>query len=333
MNNSLSAVLHAFGSPADLKVEPQPPAPLPNTAVRLRMLFAPVNPADLNVLEGKYGLLPELPTVAGSEGVGEIIEVGAGCSRVKKGDMVLPLQRGTWAREMVVDEYAVVPLPAGVDPQQAAMLSVNPPTAYGLLTSFLQLLPGDWVVQNAANSGLGQSLIQVAKQLGLRTVNVVRRAELEPELKALGADVVVTEEVDLRKEMKALTGGKQARLACNAVGGASALNLANALQDRGVHVTYGAMGRQPLKIPNGLLIFRELQFRGFWLSSWLPELSGEERDHLFTRLAEWAQSGALVQSIDTIFPLSQVTDAVAAAAQERRKGKILLDLQDQSGRN
>ncbi len=118
------------------------------------------------------------------------------------------------------------------------------------------------MVQNAANSAVGRSVIQIARARGLKTLNVVRRPELIDELKALGADVVVTEDTDLRTSVEELCGGSRPRLALNAVGGASALNLANALADRGTHVTYGAMGRQPLKIPNGLLIFREITFRG-----------------------------------------------------------------------
>lgn len=293
--------------------------------VRVRMLFAPVNPADLNVIAGTYGELPELPATIGNEGCGVVLEAGDGVD-LNNGDMVMPLCGGTWVSEMVVPADAVVRLPEGLDPVQAAMLGVNPATAWLMLHGFRSLGSGDWIVQNAANSGVGRAVIGIARYLGLRTLNVVRREELVEELRGLGADVVVTEGVDLRAEVEALCGGRRPLLALNAVGGASALNLANALADGGVHVTYGAMGRQPLKIPNGLLIFRGLEFRGFWLRRWREATPLAEVRALYGKLGELLKEGVFHAPVGGIYPLPDVAEAVSTATAGGCGGKVILDL-------
>ena len=225
---------------------------------------------------------------------------------------------------MVVPAEALIVLPDGLDPLQAAMLAVNPATAWRMLHDFALLESGDWIVQNAANSGVGRAVIQLAKALGLRTLNVVRRVELVEELEKIGADVVITEETNLRDQVQALCGGKNPKLALNAVGGASALNLANALAPGAPLVTYGAMGRQPLKIPNSLLIFKNLSFHGFWLRRWKETASPADVRETYQKLSAYLLAGVLHTPVHKTFPLSQALEAVAEAAREKRSGKVLL---------
>ena len=265
----LACRLFAFWEkPPAIRIESIPSsAPAPGE-VAIRMLAAPINPADLNVIEGTYGELPPLPATIGNEGAGEILALGPGVENLRIGQKVLPLAFGTWTSELILPAKNAIPLPDDIDIHQAAMLAVNPATAWRLLHDFASLQPGDWIAQNAANSGVGRAVIQLARHLGFRTLNVVRRPELLDEILSLGADVVVTEETDLRREVRQLCGGALPKLGLNAVGGASALNIANSLAPGSPHVTIGAMARQPLKIPNGLLIFQNLAFRGFWLRRW-----------------------------------------------------------------
>ena len=317
--------LSAFGSkPPALSVEKMPALEPGANEVLVRMLAAPINPADLNVIEGTYGELPSLPCTIGNEGVGVVERVGSSVVGFVLGLSVLPLAFGTWAEQMLVPAEALVELPEGLDPLQAAMLTVNPATAWRMLHDFVPLQPGDWIVQNAANSGVGRSVIQLAKALGLRTLNVVRRAELIDELRVSGADVVVTEDTNLRVEASALCGGVLPRLGLNAVGGASALNVANALGAGSPHVTYGAMGRQPLKIPNGLLIFKNISFRGFWLRRWKETASRAEVRSTYETLAAYLAAGVLHTPVHKVFPLDQALEAISEASQEKRTGKVLL---------
>ncbi|MFM8363668.1 MAG: MDR family NADPH-dependent oxidoreductase, partial [Verrucomicrobiota bacterium] len=218
-----------------------------------------------------------------------------------------------------------IPLPDDIDIHQAAMLAVNPATAWRLLHDFAELQTGDWIVQNAANSAVGRAVIQLARHLGFRTLNFVRRPELLDELRLLGADVVVTEESDLRREARQICNGALPKLALNAVGGASALNLANALAPVSPHVTFGAMGRQPLKIPNGLLIFKNLAFQGFWLRRWKENATHAEIQSTYQTLAELMACGILHTPVHRIFPVSEIESALAEASLEKRAGKVLLE--------
>lgn len=323
----LTSRLHQFGPAAEsLSIDDLPVREPGPGCLAIEMLAAPVNPADLNVIEGKYGELPELPSPIGNEGVGIVTACGPGVDHVKPGTMVLPMAFGTWAQQMIVEAAGVVSLPPGIDPLQAAMLTVNPATAWRILHDFVKLEQGDWIVQNAANSGVGRSVIQLARSLGFRTLNIVRRDSLIAELKALGADVVVTEECELRKEGRSLTGGLKPKLGLNSVGGASALNVANSLAKGGSLVTFGAMSKQALKIPNGLLIFSDIRFRGFWLKRWRESASSEERTAMYASLAEAISQGVLRTPIHALHPLRDLLSAVHEAGQDQRAGKVLLDL-------
>jgi mitochondrial enoyl-[acyl-carrier protein] reductase / trans-2-enoyl-CoA reductase len=319
--------LFAFGEkPPALRVEEIPGSVPASGEVVVRMLAAPINPADLNVIEGTYGELPDLPATIGNEGCGEIAALGEGVEGLRVGQKVLPLAFGTWSRELVVAADQVIPLPDTIDVEQAAMLAVNPATAWRMLRDFARLEPGDWIVQNAANSGVGRAVIQLARHLGYRTLNVVRREEVCEELRAAGGDVVVTEDVDLRREARGHCGGALPRLALNAVGGASALNLANALAGGSPVVTYGAMGRQPLKIPNGLLIFRNLSFVGFWLRRWKEAATRAEVLETYRMLADLVDRGVLHTPVHRVFALEEIGEAVVEAGRERRGGKVLVGL-------
>ena len=323
----LTSFLTAFGKPADVLSLEERPRPRPDKGeILLEMLAAPVNPADLNVIEGKYGELPALPAIIGNEGVGRLIELGVGTNGFSEGDLILPMRRGTWTQFMLADAATAIRLPPKMNAFQAAMLTINPVSAWGMLTSFVRLQKGDWVVQNAANSAVGRCVIQIARSRGWKTLNVVRRSDVIEDLKALGADEVVLEGGDLGAISADLCGAHRPRLGLNAVGGASALNLANALSDFGVLVTYGAMARQPLKIPNGLLIFRNLEFKGFWASRWLRSLSPARVTKMWDGLASLSMRGKLRVPIHRVFPLPDLLSAVQEAASEKRNGKVLLDL-------
>jgi NADPH:quinone reductase-like Zn-dependent oxidoreductase len=151
--------LTAFGNPGDgLEYVdiPEPDAPGPNQ-VLIGVEFSPINPSDLMVAKGIYAYRPPLPIVIGNEGVGRVLAVGPGVKSVKVGDRVLaPLSSFTWREQMVISANGLFAPPPDADPQQLAMLAINPPTAALLLSEYFDLKPGEWVAQNAANSGVGR---------------------------------------------------------------------------------------------------------------------------------------------------------------------------------
>ena len=318
-------VFHAHGVPAEVarwaEIEVAEPAA---DEARVRLLAAPVNPADLNVIEGKYPTRPALPGVPGMEGVGVVEAVGRAVTAVRAGDRVLlPPRYGTWREAGVVEAGKLRAVPAGIATEQAAMLRINPATALRMLRDFVELKAGGWVLQNAANSAVGRAVIQLARASGWRTVNVVRRAELTGELKDAGADVVLVDGDELPAQIAAATGGAPVHLALNAVGGDCAVRLAKALASGGTIVTYGAMSRQPLRIPNGLLIFQDIRWRGFWISQWYRNASEESIGKMFAELFDLAGRGVVHAPVERIYPLAEVSAALAHAALGRRAGKIL----------
>jgi trans-2-enoyl-CoA reductase len=323
--NINAAVYAKHGNPADvLGVEQQPwPKPAPDEAV-VQMRAAPINPADLNQIEGKYPVRLELPATPGFEGAGIVVDLGANVTNLALGGLViLPHNVGTWRDAVAVKADELVAVPAGIEPVHAAMLKINPMTAWRLLHDYVELNRGDWLIQNAANSAAGRAVIQIAHELGYKTVNVVRRAELIDELRAEGGDVVIVDGENLRGEVKAATNGAPIRLGLNAVGGESALRLANCLAPGATLVTFGAMSLQPLKIPNGLLIFKDLRFRGIWINQWYDNATMQERTEAFRPLFEIAKRGLLKAKVEKAYPLSEANAAVTHAAQGKRSGKII----------
>jgi trans-2-enoyl-CoA reductase len=330
MNKTINAAVYEkHGNPADvLHVETRPwPTPAADEAV-VKMSAAPINPADLNQIEGKYPVRPELPATPGFEGAGTIVELGADVKGLTSGALViLPHNIGTWRDAVAVKAEELIVVPDGIEPVQAAMLKINPLTAWRLLHDYLDLQKGDWLIQNAANSAAGRDVIQIAHELGYKTMNVVRRAELVDELRAEGGDVVLIDGDNLRDEVKSATGGASIRLGLNSVGGDSALRLANCLAPGGTLVSFGAMSLQPLKIPTGLLIFKDLRFRGIWINKWYDNATPRERMETFRSLFDMAQRGLLKTKVEKAYPLSEVKAAVAHAAQSKRNGKIVFEFE------
>ncbi len=325
--NISAAVYEEHGNPADvLRIESQPwPTPAQGEAV-VKMRAAPINPADLNQIEGKYPIRPQLPATPGFEGAGVVVDLGANVTGIGAGTLViLPHNVGTWRDAVAVKANELVAVPAGIEPVHAAMLKINPMTAWLLLHDYVDLKKGDWIIQNAANSAAGCAVIQIAHELGYKTVNVVRRADLIDELRADGGNVALVDGENLRHEVKDATSGAPIRLGLNAVGGESALRLANCLAPESTLVTFGAMSLQPLKIPNGLLIFKDLRFRGIWINKWYDNATKQERMDAFRSLFEMAKRGLLKAKVEKAYPLSEVKAAVTHAGQGKRSGKIIFE--------
>ncbi|KAF9054335.1 trans-2-enoyl-CoA reductase [Panaeolus papilionaceus] len=289
---------------------PDLPAPEPSS-VNIKFLLSPINPADINVIEGIY---PSKPTksdnltkdglgstsepvfVAGNEGLAEVTAVGDGVSNLSVGDWVIMTkqQAGTWAtdRNVKAEDVLKVPDAQNLNEAQAATLTVNPPTAYNMLTEFVDLKPGDWVIQNGANSAVGQAVIQIAAARGLNTINLVRERPdfeaLESKLKGIGATHVLTynhlSDKAVRENIKSWTGGKPIRLGLNCVGGEYTTAMAKLLGSNAHLVSYGAMAKQPLSIPISLFIFKDLTCHGFWQSRWYIKKPAAQREQLMQNL-------------------------------------------------
>jgi NADPH:quinone reductase-like Zn-dependent oxidoreductase len=315
-----------YGIPAEvvqLVETPEPDAPKADE-VLVAVEYAPINQSELLKIMGRYPLLPaSLPSGVGNEGVARILSVGRGVTVLKPGDCVLiPETHAAWRERIVLPAAGLFPLPASAEPRQLSMLSINPPTAAILLSDYVDLKPGDWLIQNAGNSGVGRSVIAIAKHRGLRTVSLVRRPELVQELLDQGADVVLVDGPDVAAKVAAATSNAKIRLAIDGVGGASTAALSGCLAPGGTVVLYSFKSGQP-GAANGIdLIFRNTTIRGFWLYSPLYRRSPKLVEGIKLG-AQLVADGKLSVPIAANYPLSSAATALGHAL---KGGKVLFKI-------
>lgn len=322
----LAAELTAIGPAHEVvkAVEVDEPGAPGVDEIVVRLSACSINPADLLLIEGKYASRPEVPSRLGIEGVGTVEAVGSDVEHLAPGDVVLSLGRTNWAHKVVLKGTQAVKLPADIDVEQAAMLKVNGATAYRMLEDYVDLAPGDWVIQDAANSGVGINLIRLAAAAGIRTVNVVRRPELIEPLMDQGADVVVVDGDDLADRVHAATGGAEIRLAVDAVAGSLVSRLADCLASGGVIVNYGLLSGQPCEITADHLVFKGLSLTGFWLAKVASGMDYGEVAAMYQDLAGRIQDGTLSVPVEARYPLEQIDAAMRHAGTYGRDGKVLL---------
>jgi mitochondrial enoyl-[acyl-carrier protein] reductase / trans-2-enoyl-CoA reductase len=320
------AVLERYGPPEEgvrCVQAPDVGAPAAGEVV-FDVLAFPINPADVSMCRGSYRLRPTLPATPGAECLGRVTAVGAGVTHVRPGDLVINLQRENWAQQRRVRGDDVIPVPAGIDRWQGAMLRINPPTALLLLTDVVALKPGDWIIQNVANSAVGRLVITLARTRGIRTVNVVRRDSLFPELQALGADACVVDAPDLAETVRARTGGAAIRLGLDAVSGRATARLSACLGEGAVLCNYGSMtGEDPVMARSGLIAGGQ-SLVGFILGRALATRSLAQIRAIYAELGEQVLKGALFAPVEQIYPIEEIKTALAHAQRGERTGKILV---------
>lgn len=293
--------------------------------VLLEMLAAPINPSDVLTLTGQYGMLPALPAYGGAEGVGKVVEHGPEVSSPPIGQTVLlPIGIGTWSTHMVAKAATLAPLPNDADPLQLSMITVNPPTASLMLSQFVDLKEGDWVIQNAANSAVGHYLVQLAKIRGLKTVNIVRRDALIEPLKRIGADIVIVDGDKLTERVQKATNGAEIKLGIDAVGGEATSKLGTCLTEGGTLVNYGMMSGKPCVMTSAVIIFKDITIKGFWLAKWFRTASRGQQMELYGELTTLIASGKLKGPVHKTFSVKDIKQAIVEATQGERTGKVLI---------
>lgn len=305
-------------------------APLCAGQVRIGMLAMTISPADLLQLDGRYGARPALPYVPGYEGVAVVLAVADDVRDLAPGDRVLPMSTGgCWADERVMSRRHLVPISRQADVLQSAMLTANPASAWVMLRHLRPLAPGDWVVQNAANSAVGQCVRQIGAHLGLNILNVVRRPDAIQAGDGDAARWIVDDGAGttsaLREQAAAATRGAPIHLALDAVGGESSQALGSCLADASTLVVYGMMSGRPCQLSGFDLVFRGIEMKGFWLANWFAQVENREKARsLYPDLIALLNANRLHMDVEAVYPLDRIHDALAHAAREGRSGKVLL---------
>ncbi|CAL1682630.1 unnamed protein product [Lasius platythorax] len=331
-----SLLYKEYGDPVEvLQVTTQTIEQPASDQVSVKWLLAPVNPADINTIQGKYPSRPPLPAIPGNEGVGEIVAVGSNVSTLRVGDKVVPNgpNFGTWRTLANYNFKDVMKMPSDVDLVVASMMNVNPCTAYRMLKDFVPLKSGDTVIQNGGNSAVGQLIIQLCKVWNFKSVSVVRDRpniqELKNQLTSLGADEVLTEDEVRKTQLFKSKKLPSPRLALNCIGGQNAHEVLRHLAQDGIMVTYGGMSREPLTVPISALIFKNISLKGFWMTAWTnANIESEEREDMYKDLATLFRDKRLQPPPHKLIPFCEYQEAIVKALSfDGRTGvKYILDL-------
>ena len=304
--------------------------------ISIRMLVAPINPSDINQIEGKYAILPSLPAVCGNEGVGIVTQVGNAVKHLAVGDHVIPIQssQGTWRKQVLGCAESWMKIPKDIPVNHASMLAVNPCTAFRMLIDFVALESGDIVLQNGANSAVGLAVIQLARAMNLHTINIIRDRpnlpEVKEKLRNLGATLVCTEEElssdSMIKAEIAKLGPQKIRLALNCVGGKSLTSLVRLLAPSSTVVTYGGMSKEPSLVSTSSLIFQDISYRGFWMSKWKETHSREDCEKMMDSILSIVRKGKIRFPDLDLRPPGEFRQALIDAQKPYRDCKLAFDL-------
>ncbi|XVE59149.1 hypothetical protein DITRI_Ditri05aG0022500 [Diplodiscus trichospermus] len=309
MSPPSKAVVYEQHGPPDsvTRVVELSPVEVKENQVCVKMLAAPINPSDINRIEGVYPVRPQVPAVAGYEGVGEVYSVGSAVHCLSPGDLVIPSppSSGTWQTYVVKDQDMWHKINKDSPIEYAATVTVNPLTALRMLEDFTTLNSGDSIVQNGASSIVGQCVIQLAIFRGIHSINIIRDRvgsdEVKERLKALGADEVFTEsQLDVKNVKGLLSNIPEPALGFNCVGGNAASLVLKFLRQGGTMVTYGGMSKKPVTVSTSSFIFKDLSLRGFWLQKWLSADKAKECRHMIDYLLCMAQEGKLKYEMELV---------------------------------
>ena len=339
METMRALVATAVGEPADvLRLETWPIPTAGPRQVRVRVQAAPINPNDLHIMRGRYGIAPPMPTPLGQEAVGLVDALGDGVNQLRIGQRVVTVGLlGTWQDYIVHNAAQVLPVPDGLSTSSAAQLVTNPLTAT-LLVSELDVQPGEWLLQTAAGSTVGRLVLQLSGHQGFKTINVVRRQSAAAEIRALGGTEVISTDVDdLRTRVAEIAGGEGVRKAIDAVGGQIGADVSRSLSPFGTTLVYGALSTHRQTEPGKLtvplfarsLIYESKTVRGFWLYRWFQTATPKQIRGALTNVFQLADSGVLRIPEGTPVRPEDAAEGLRLAEAPGRTAKPLLIISQQ----
>ncbi|WP_367106665.1 zinc-binding dehydrogenase [uncultured Psychrobacter sp.] len=322
-----TANYNKFGKPSEVLSVSDTPTPEPkDNEVRIKTILSSIHNHDLVTIKGEYGNKPDLPATGGSEAVGTIDALGSDVKGFEKGQrVVVSGVQGTWAEYFIAPAQSLIPIPDAIDDEIAAQLIAMPMSAL-LLIEFLNIEPGQWIIQNAANGAVGESMAMLAAERNINTINLVRSKESEQELIDLGIteNNVITDNDDWKEQVKKIVGDAKISGAVDAVGGRSGGDLVSLLGKHGVMAALGGMSGKPLTLNPSDLIFNLSQVKGFWAGDMMQEMSTDDMQRLTRELIESAANGKLNLPTGGVYDLDDIQKAVSDDVQSDKKGKILI---------
>ena len=303
------------------------PVPSPGAGeVLVRVAASPINPSDLAMLEGGYGIRFDYPMVPGLEGSGTVVAAGAGmAARFMEGRKVacVASTQGLWAEYVCVPASQCIPLPADVPLGAGAMAMVNPLTAYAFAR--IARAEGHWsLVSTAAGGALGAMIRRACKARGVKVINIVRTEEQRQWLEAERAIVLDMTAEGFDAALAEACKRYRCRLALDAVGGDMTFRLVEALPANSTVLLYGGLAGKAAAVHPGTMIFRQSTVRGFWLTRWLGKRSLPEMLWITRQVSKGLSDTFATERVAAILPLDEATDAPARYASQMSAGKVLI---------
>ncbi|WP_343576424.1 NADPH:quinone oxidoreductase family protein [Pseudomonas sp.] len=322
----MKAVLcKAFG-PAETLVLEDVASPEPKkNEVLLQVHAAGVNFPDTLIIEGKYQFKPPFPFSPGGEAAGVVGAVGEKVTHVKPGDRVMALTGwGSFAEEVAVPGYNVMPIPDGMDFASAAAFGMTYGTSMHALKQRANLQPGETLLVLGASGGVGLAAVEIGKAMGAKVIAAASSdAKLEV-AKAAGADVLINySEGSLKDKLKEITGGQGVDVIYDPVGGDLFEEAFRSIAWNGRMLVVGfASGTIP-SLPANLTLLKGASLVGvFWGS--FAQRQPQDNAANFQQLFSWFAEGKIKPLVSQTYPLEKAADAINHLGQRKAVGKVVV---------
>lgn len=319
--------VHALGSLDTLDLEEVDDPVLKTGEVRMAVKACGINFADVLMVKGQYQEKPPLPFTPGFEAVGEVVEVGEGCERLKVGDRIMGLiQNGGLAEQATLPETLAIPIPDGIDWTAAAAF----PTAYGTSHAALKhranLQPGETLVVHGAAGGVGLTAVEIGKIMGARVIATASTPEKLEVARSKGADELIDySKEDVRQRIKDLTDGKGADVIYDPVGGKAFEASLRAINFEGRILVIGFASGDIPTIPANIVLVKNIAVIGLYWGSY----SWKKPEVLMASLTEllgWLGDGKIKPHVSETHPLADASKALKALAERRSTGKVVVTM-------
>ncbi len=324
----MKAVLCKVFGPAETLVLEEIASPeAKKNEVLLEVHAAGVNFPDTLIIEGKYQFKPPFPFSPGGEAAGVVTAVGEKVSHLKVGDRVMALTGwGSFAEEVAVPGYNVMPIPASMDFASAAAFGMTYGTSMHALKQRANLQPGETLLVLGASGGVGLAAVEIGKAMGAKVIAAASSAEKLEVAKAAGADELINySESSLKDEVKRLTGGQGADVIYDPVGGDLFDAAIRSIAWNGRLLVVGfASGRIP-ELPVNLTLLKGAAVVGvFWGA--FAQRQPQDNAANFQQLFAWHAEGKLKPLVSQTFPLAQAGEAINTLGQRKAVGKVVVSV-------
>ncbi|MDD2059466.1 NADPH:quinone oxidoreductase family protein [Pseudomonas sp. GD03860] len=322
----MKAVLCKTLGPAQNLVLEEVASPVPKrNEILLDVHAAGVNFPDTLIIEGKYQFQPPLPFSPGGEAAGVVSAVGEKVSDLKVGDRVMALTGwGSFAEQVAVPAYNVLPIPPQMDFTQAAAFGMTYGTSMHALQQRGRLKAGETLLVLGASGGVGLAAVEIGKAMGARVIAAASSAEKLAVARAAGADELINySEHSLKDEIKRLTGGNGADVIYDPVGGDLFDQAVRGIAWNGRLLVVGfASGRIP-ELPVNLALLKGAAVIGVFWGAFAQRQPADNATN-FKQLFAWFAEGKLKPLVSQTFPLAEAGAAIDTLAQRRAVGKLVV---------